>query len=69
MNKLFKIHKANLMSIRRTTVPTGDYWVSVPPNSNGMLVFTQRHTRKRWLLSHNEWRKGENKGWITYEYS
>jgi hypothetical protein len=74
MNKLFTIHRRGVIGKRRNKLeplPVGDYWVSVPEESDGdgILLFRKVSDNSRWRVIHNEWRKGENRGIITFDFT
>ena len=71
MNKVFTIHTVSVEGIRkgkREKLPTGKYWISCPPKSEGLLIFTNLADNRHWIVVHNEERLGENTGAITYEF-
>jgi hypothetical protein len=72
MNKVFIINKANeIRGIDKNkpgTLPAGEYWVVCPQKTEGLLLFTPLKGKGHWLVYHNEWRRGENKGFITSEF-
>lgn len=72
MNKVFLVKDRSVRGVFKNkpgTLPAGEYWVSIPPNSEGKLIFTRTgEAREHWLVTHNEWRKGENRGKITSEF-
>lgn len=74
MNKIFTVVHAEKESVRGLRkgkyerLPEDEYWVSVPPNTEGLLLFSAVTAKGHWLVQHNEWRRGENKGVITSEF-